>query len=159
MIFCFLQHHCRNCGEIFCNACSDNTMSLPSSAKPVRVCDDCHVFLVGRYSVVQWTEVWPHRGFNYFFDFQCSSRISHMYIVVQNARMTVCDLCRSLVYISITKSFLLFSPVFVWYFHEAVKQEYWPIYTEIWLVYTTYIFKYGDIYRGEFISYSCIAHS
>ncbi|PNF23373.1 RUN and FYVE domain-containing protein 2 [Cryptotermes secundus] len=47
------RHHCRNCGEIFCNACSDNTMSLPSSAKPVRVCDDCHVFLVGRYSVVQ----------------------------------------------------------------------------------------------------------
>ncbi|XP_069702850.1 RUN and FYVE domain-containing protein 2 isoform X1 [Periplaneta americana] len=47
------RHHCRNCGEIFCNACSDNAMSLPSSAKPVRVCDDCHVFLVGRYSVVQ----------------------------------------------------------------------------------------------------------
>ncbi|XP_050296605.1 RUN and FYVE domain-containing protein 2 isoform X2 [Anthonomus grandis grandis] len=35
------KHHCRNCGEIFCNACSDNSMSLPSSAKPVRVCDDC----------------------------------------------------------------------------------------------------------------------
>ncbi|PSN57597.1 RUN and FYVE domain-containing protein 2 [Blattella germanica] len=47
------RHHCRNCGEIFCNSCSDNTMSLASSAKPVRVCDDCHVFLVGRYSVVQ----------------------------------------------------------------------------------------------------------
>ncbi|KAK7794004.1 hypothetical protein R5R35_007438 [Gryllus longicercus] len=45
------KHHCRNCGEIFCNSCSDNTMSLPSSAKPVRVCDECHIFLVGRYSV------------------------------------------------------------------------------------------------------------
>ncbi|XP_066998946.1 RUN and FYVE domain-containing protein 2 [Anabrus simplex] len=45
------KHHCRNCGEIFCNACSDNTMALPSSAKPVRVCDECHIFLVGRYSV------------------------------------------------------------------------------------------------------------
>nr|CAD7425196.1 unnamed protein product [Timema monikensis] len=46
------RHHCRNCGEIYCNSCSDNTMSLPSSARPVRVCDECHVFLVGRYSVM-----------------------------------------------------------------------------------------------------------
>ncbi|KAB0802762.1 hypothetical protein PPYR_04948 [Photinus pyralis] len=46
------KHHCRNCGEIFCNACSDNSMPLPSSAKPVRVCDDCHVQLVGRFSVM-----------------------------------------------------------------------------------------------------------
>jgi methionyl-tRNA synthetase len=46
-----LQHHCRNCGSIFCNACSDNTMALPSSTKPVRVCDECYVFLVSRYSV------------------------------------------------------------------------------------------------------------
>jgi len=44
------KHHCRNCGEIFCAACSDNTMSLPSSAKPVRVCDTCHVHLLQRYS-------------------------------------------------------------------------------------------------------------
>ncbi|CAG9823724.1 unnamed protein product [Phaedon cochleariae] len=42
------RHHCRNCGEIFCNTCSDNTMALPSSAKPVRVCDDCHLLLLGR---------------------------------------------------------------------------------------------------------------
>ncbi|XP_074114424.1 RUN and FYVE domain-containing protein 2 isoform X1 [Cotesia typhae] len=46
------KHHCRNCGKIFCNACSDNTIALPNSAKPVRVCDECHVFLVGRYSVL-----------------------------------------------------------------------------------------------------------
>ncbi|KAH0950466.1 hypothetical protein HN011_008234 [Eciton burchellii] len=45
------KHHCRNCGSIFCNACSDNTMALPSSTKPVRVCDECYVFLVSRYSV------------------------------------------------------------------------------------------------------------
>ncbi|CAM1312891.1 RUFY1 (predicted) [Pycnogonum litorale] len=45
------RHHCRNCGEIFCNDCSDNTMPLPSSAKPVRVCDNCHTFLLQRYSV------------------------------------------------------------------------------------------------------------
>ncbi|XP_015606031.1 RUN and FYVE domain-containing protein 2 isoform X2 [Cephus cinctus] len=46
------KHHCRNCGKIFCHACSDNTIALPTSAKPVRVCDDCHVLLVGRYAVV-----------------------------------------------------------------------------------------------------------
>ncbi|KZC09431.1 Protein RUFY3 [Dufourea novaeangliae] len=44
------KHHCRNCGEIFCHACSDNNTSLPTSTKPVRVCDECYVFLLGRYS-------------------------------------------------------------------------------------------------------------
>ena len=44
------QHHCRNCGDIFCNECSDNKMPLPSSAKPVRVCDNCHTVLLQRYS-------------------------------------------------------------------------------------------------------------
>ncbi|RZF32912.1 hypothetical protein LSTR_LSTR004303 [Laodelphax striatellus] len=47
------RHHCRNCGEIFCNACSDNTMSLAASAKPVRVCDECHEQLIARFSIVQ----------------------------------------------------------------------------------------------------------
>ncbi|XP_068909064.1 RUN and FYVE domain-containing protein 2 isoform X3 [Tenebrio molitor] len=46
------KHHCRNCGDIFCNACSDNSMSLPSSAKPVRVCDDCYTMLMGKYTVM-----------------------------------------------------------------------------------------------------------
>ncbi|XP_051175237.1 RUN and FYVE domain-containing protein 2 isoform X1 [Leptopilina boulardi] len=46
------KHHCRNCGNIFCNACSDNTIALPNSTKPVRVCDDCHISLVGRYSIL-----------------------------------------------------------------------------------------------------------
>ena len=44
------KHHCRNCGDIFCNECSDNKMPLPSSAKPVRVCDNCHEMLLQRYS-------------------------------------------------------------------------------------------------------------
>eukprot|EP00111_Clytia_hemisphaerica_P011946 TCONS_00035099-protein len=44
------KHHCRKCGGIFCNNCSDNTMPLPSSAKPVRVCDDCHKDLLERYT-------------------------------------------------------------------------------------------------------------
>ncbi|XP_033214289.1 RUN and FYVE domain-containing protein 2-like isoform X2 [Belonocnema kinseyi] len=47
------KHHCRNCGNIFCSACSDNTIALPNSAKPVRVCDDCHISLVGRYSIIR----------------------------------------------------------------------------------------------------------
>ncbi|XP_014225274.1 RUN and FYVE domain-containing protein 2 isoform X2 [Trichogramma pretiosum] len=46
------KHHCRYCGKIFCNSCSDNSIALPNSTKPVRVCDECHVVLVGRYSLV-----------------------------------------------------------------------------------------------------------
>ncbi|XP_006815848.1 RUN and FYVE domain-containing protein 2-like [Saccoglossus kowalevskii] len=44
------KHHCRHCGDIYCNNCSDNTMPLPSSAKPVRVCDTCHTHLLQRFS-------------------------------------------------------------------------------------------------------------
>ncbi|CAK9813305.1 RUN and FYVE domain-containing protein 2 [Anthophora plagiata] len=44
------KHHCRHCGKIFCHACSDNTMNFQNSTKPVRVCDECYVFLVGRYA-------------------------------------------------------------------------------------------------------------
>ncbi|XP_073993149.1 RUN and FYVE domain-containing protein 2-like isoform X2 [Rhodnius prolixus] len=46
------KHHCRNCGAIFCNACSDNFMPIPPSTKQVRVCDECHVMLFAEYSVV-----------------------------------------------------------------------------------------------------------
>ncbi|XP_077570117.1 RUN and FYVE domain-containing protein 2 isoform X1 [Stigmatopora nigra] len=44
------KHHCRNCGEIFCNSCSDNELPLPASPKPVRVCDTCHALLLQRCS-------------------------------------------------------------------------------------------------------------
>ncbi|XP_059803275.1 RUN and FYVE domain-containing protein 2 isoform X2 [Hypanus sabinus] len=44
------KHHCRNCGEIFCNACSDNELPLPSSPRPVRVCDTCHALLLQQCS-------------------------------------------------------------------------------------------------------------
>ncbi|KAK9884835.1 hypothetical protein WA026_009059 [Henosepilachna vigintioctopunctata] len=46
------RHHCRNCGGIFCHTCSDNSMSLPSSARPVRVCDDCSELLSLRNNVM-----------------------------------------------------------------------------------------------------------
>ncbi|XP_054726545.1 protein RUFY3 isoform X2 [Anastrepha obliqua] len=40
------KHHCRSCGEIFCNSCSEHTLALPVDqgqlGKPVRVCDHCY---------------------------------------------------------------------------------------------------------------------
>ncbi|KAM3966991.1 protein RUFY3 [Aphomia sociella] len=36
------KHHCRRCGHIFCGACSEKTVALSGSAKPVRVCDACY---------------------------------------------------------------------------------------------------------------------
>jgi len=46
------KHHCRNCGGIFCDACSDNKMKLASSKSPVRVCDNCYTLLLDRQSKV-----------------------------------------------------------------------------------------------------------
>ncbi|KAG8232605.1 hypothetical protein J437_LFUL010727 [Ladona fulva] len=47
------KHHCRYCGEIFCRACSDNSIVIPTNSdKAVRVCDQCHLLLVGRFSVL-----------------------------------------------------------------------------------------------------------
>lgn len=47
------KHHCRHCGQIFCNNCSDHVIPLPlpegstngTLGKPVRVCDGCWVAL------------------------------------------------------------------------------------------------------------------
>jgi len=44
------KHHCRSCGGIFCASCSNNKMTLPSSKKPVRVCDGCHTRLLQSFS-------------------------------------------------------------------------------------------------------------
>lgn len=46
------RHHCRNCGDIFCASCSNNTIALPGTSKPVRVCDTCHHSLMEYYTIV-----------------------------------------------------------------------------------------------------------
>ncbi len=41
------RHHCRLCGDIFCDACSSHKVLLPLGGKefekPVRICDECYV--------------------------------------------------------------------------------------------------------------------
>lgn len=70
------QHHCRNCGEIFCNECSSTKMPLPSSAKPVRVCDDCSTKLLQRYSANWWNRQSPTNLTCFLWDTSDSSILS-----------------------------------------------------------------------------------
>lgn len=42
------RHHCRNCGQIFCNTCSSGRVKLPSNFHPVRVCLNCFHLLRNR---------------------------------------------------------------------------------------------------------------
>jgi len=39
------KHHCRNCGEGFCDNCSSNSAAVPHHGwfDPVRVCDACYL--------------------------------------------------------------------------------------------------------------------
>ena len=42
-----IKHHCRACGEGFCNDCSSHSLPVPWrgwGSTPVRVCNDCHTY-------------------------------------------------------------------------------------------------------------------
>lgn len=45
------RHHCRNCGECFCNDCSRNFIPIPKYRydEAVRVCDECHQKILNGY--------------------------------------------------------------------------------------------------------------
>ncbi|XP_051170147.1 WD repeat and FYVE domain-containing protein 3 [Leptopilina boulardi] len=47
------RHHCRNCGQVFCNRCSrfESKISRLGILKPVRVCQVCHLSLRSQVSV------------------------------------------------------------------------------------------------------------
>ncbi|GFR26553.1 FYVE and coiled-coil domain-containing protein 1, partial [Trichonephila clavata] len=41
--FLLRKHHCRQCGRIFCHACSNNWLWTPASRRQIRVCNECYV--------------------------------------------------------------------------------------------------------------------
>ncbi|KAG5542978.1 hypothetical protein RHGRI_015913 [Rhododendron griersonianum] len=52
MSFLRFQHHCRNCGDIFCDKCTHGRIALTAeeNAQPVRVCDRCMAEVTQRLS-------------------------------------------------------------------------------------------------------------
>lgn len=47
-----IKHHCRSCGEGFCDDCSSHKACVPSRGwdSPVRVCDHCYKKLITKSS-------------------------------------------------------------------------------------------------------------
>ncbi|KAI8549469.1 hypothetical protein RHMOL_Rhmol06G0026800 [Rhododendron molle] len=52
MLLCAGHHHCRNCGDIFCDKCTHGRIALTAeeNAQPVRVCDRCMAEVTQRLS-------------------------------------------------------------------------------------------------------------
>jgi len=42
------KHHCRNCGNIFCNECSNKQANMAGYKKPQRVCEGCYTELASK---------------------------------------------------------------------------------------------------------------
>ncbi|KAE8654059.1 putative zinc finger protein [Hibiscus syriacus] len=55
------KHHCRNCGEIFCDKCTQGRIALTADedAQPVRVCDRCMAEVTQRMSNAKETASKP----------------------------------------------------------------------------------------------------
>lgn len=55
------RHHCRACGEVFCNSCTSKSLSLPHLGYPVtqklRVCETC-------YTKLSLKDTDPHSSLN-----------------------------------------------------------------------------------------------
>ncbi|XXG86243.1 hypothetical protein AAC387_Pa11g1175 [Persea americana] len=51
----FRKHHCRNCGDIFCDKCTQGRIALTTDeqAQPVRVCDRCLAEVSHRLSIAK----------------------------------------------------------------------------------------------------------
>ncbi|XP_052201886.1 protein FREE1 [Diospyros lotus] len=49
------KHHCRNCGDIFCDKCTHGRIALTAdeNAQPVRVCDRCMAEVTQRLSIAK----------------------------------------------------------------------------------------------------------
>ncbi|KAI3796998.1 hypothetical protein L1987_39686 [Smallanthus sonchifolius] len=59
------KHHCRNCGDIFCDKCTHGRIALTSeeNAPQVRVCDSCMVEVTHRLSSAKETAASRSSGF------------------------------------------------------------------------------------------------
>ncbi|TYJ46128.1 hypothetical protein E1A91_A02G099600v1 [Gossypium mustelinum] len=55
------KHHCRNCGDIFCDKCTQGRIALTAdeNAQPVRVCDRCMAEVTQRLSIAKETASKP----------------------------------------------------------------------------------------------------
>ncbi|KAL4573677.1 hypothetical protein LXL04_020491 [Taraxacum kok-saghyz] len=61
-----LEHHCRNCGDIFCDKCTQGRIALTveENAQQVRVCDQCMAEVTQRLSHVNEVAANKASGFN-----------------------------------------------------------------------------------------------